>query len=73
MRINRLKPITWDVEEHLGGRKGIGKGVRTGSYESEDAAVRAMIACYAEDHTATVIVRNRRGEGIMLVLGLVIP
>jgi hypothetical protein len=71
MRINRLKPVTWHVEENTGGREGIGAGPRSGVYSSEAEAVAQMIAAKAAGHGATCIARNRKNAGVALVLGLV--
>ena len=69
-RVNGKKIIRWDVEEHLGGKQGIGMGKRTGQYDSEGSAINAMIRAKADGNGATCIARNRDGAGVMLTLAL---
>ena len=72
MRINRLKAVQWDVEEHLEEREGVvSKGPLTSTYHTEPKAIQVMALCRAHGNGCTCIVRNRRGEGRMVVLGLV--
>lgn len=59
---------TYTVEEHLGGRDGIGKGARTGNYPTKAAAVMACAAAISDGHKATAIrrVRDLRGTALQL-------
>lgn len=50
-RVNGKKIVQYDVEEHTGGRAGIGAGPATGTYASESAAIHAM--------TMTVTIKPR--------------
>jgi len=61
----------YQVEEHVGGREGVGQGSRTGTYATEQEAVAAMAVAKASGNGVTCIVRNRKGEGAMRLLGLV--
>jgi len=61
----------WEVEEHTGGRDGIGRGPNTGTYETETDAIEAMAKAKAAGHGVTCIVRDASGRGTMMMLGLV--
>ena len=61
----------WDVEEHTGGREGVGKGPQTGSFDTEAAAILAMCAAKVSGNGATCIVRWPDGHSSAKVLGLV--
>ena len=62
---------TFTVEEHTGGRAGIGAGPATGCYTTKPEAIHAMAEAVARGNSATCITRNKRGEGKLQALGLV--
>ncbi len=62
-RINRKKIVSWNVEEHTGGRKGVGKGSRTGKYLTESDVITAMCEAKVAGNGVTCIARNVDSEG----------
>ena len=70
-RVNGAPIVIWEVEEHCGGKGGVGKGPRTGTYADYTAAMRAMTAAHAAGNGVTCIGRNRFGPGRVFVLGMV--
>ena len=70
-RVNRKKIVSWEVENHTGGKAGVSKGEGTGIYTNEQEAIQAMCEAKARGEGSTCIVRNIDGEGQCLTLGLV--
>ena len=75
VKINGYPVVRYEVEAHIvsRGKSGIGQGPETGHYLMYDNAVRAMARAVAHGHGATCIARNAKGQGRILLLGLVRP
>ena len=67
-----MRYVTWNVEEHLGGKKSeVGVGPATGIYETKNDALLAMCSAKTRGHGVTCIARSRDGAARLLILGLV--
>lgn len=62
---------TFTVEEHLGGRAGVGKGPATGCYTTSKEAIQAMAEALVRGNSATCIARDASGSGRLMRLALV--
>jgi len=77
MKLNKIPDLakdlanTFAVEEHLGGRAGVGAGPATGCYTTKEEAIKAMAEGMARGNSVTCIARNFRGEGKLVRLALV--
>lgn len=72
-KIRGMRTRSWNVEEHTGGRSGIGAGSSTGTYYNRAAALNAACAAKARGNGVTIISRGPDGRGEMLLLDLVNP
>ena len=57
-----MKFTRFQVEEHIGGVSGVGRGSRTAEYRSRAAAIAAMVAARDAGNGATCIARSENGN-----------
>ena len=65
-----MRYYSYEVEEHTGGRAGVGAGKASGLYANKEDAIYAMACAKSRKHGATCIRRDKQGFGRLMILGL---